>query len=61
MITLQYLDDMILEREKANDALREELTKYVGWCQMLDQSQVCFNRFRITFRYVEWCQIRDQS
>merc|ERR1711997_437698 len=36
----QYLDDMILEREKANDALREELTKYVGWCQMLDQSQV---------------------
>ena len=31
---------MILEREKANDALREELTKYVGWCQMLDQSQV---------------------
>merc|ERR1712037_827279 len=36
----QYLDDMILEREKANDTLREELTKYVGWCQMLDQSQV---------------------
>merc|ERR1712025_78777 len=36
----QYLDDMILEREKANDALREELAKYVGWCQMLDQSQV---------------------
>merc|ERR1711923_324132 len=36
----QYLDDMILEREKANDALREELTKYVGWCQILDQSQV---------------------
>ena len=39
-IIMQYLDDMILEREKANDALREELTKYVGWCQMLDQSQV---------------------
>ena len=37
---MQYLDDMILEREKANDALREELTKYVGWCQMLDLSQV---------------------
>ena len=37
---MQYLDDMILEREKANDALREELTKYVGWCQLLDQSQV---------------------
>merc|ERR1711935_415534 len=36
----QYLDDMILEREKANDALREELTKYVGWCQMLDQNKV---------------------
>ena len=40
MLIAQYLDDMILEREKANDALREELTKYVGWCQMLDQSQV---------------------
>jgi len=40
MRIVQYLDDMILEREKANDALREELTKYVGWCQMLDQSQV---------------------
>ena len=40
----QYLDDMILEREKANDALREELTKYVGWCQMLDQSQVGLHR-----------------
>ena len=40
IVIVQYLDDMILEREKANDALREELTKYVGWCQMLDQSQV---------------------
>ena len=37
---MQYLDDMILEREKANDRLREELNQYVGWCQMLDQNQV---------------------
>ena len=39
-LLLQYLDDMILEREKANDRLREELNQYVGWCQMLDQNQV---------------------
>ena len=43
IVIVQYLDDMILEREKANDALREELAKYVGWCQMLDQSQVTIN------------------
>ena len=53
---MQYLDDMILEREKANDALREELTKYVGWCQMLDQSQV-IGHFPITFKYVKGCYI----
>ena len=32
----QYLDDMILERERANEKLRDELLKYVGWCQELD-------------------------
>jgi len=36
----QYLDDMIAEREKANMYLREELEKYVGWCQQLDTNQV---------------------
>ena len=36
----QYLDDMIAEREKANDQLREEIVKYVGWCQMLDNNKV---------------------
>ena len=36
----QYLDDMIAEREKANDVLRDEMVKYVGWCQMLDQNKV---------------------
>ena len=36
----QYLDDMIAEREKANDLLRDEIIKYVGWCQMLDQNRV---------------------
>ena len=36
----QYLADMIAEREKANDLLRDEIIKYVGWCQMLDQNRV---------------------
>ena len=30
------VDDMILERERANEKLRDELLKYVGWCQELD-------------------------
>merc|ERR1712218_498365 len=36
----QYLDDLILERERANDKLRSELTKYVGWCAQIDQNSV---------------------
>ena len=36
----QYLDDMIAERDKANDTLRDEMAKYIGWCQMLDQNKV---------------------
>jgi len=36
----QYLDDMIAEREKANIYLKEELEKYVSWCQQLDGNQV---------------------
>jgi len=36
----QYLDDMISEREKANMVLREELQKYVSWCQELDSNQI---------------------
>ena len=36
----QYLDDPILERERANDKLRSELTKYVGWCSQIDQNNV---------------------
>merc|ERR1711963_128070 len=36
----QYLDDMIAERERANDLLRDEMTKYVSWCHMLDQNKV---------------------
>ena len=36
----QYLDDLILERERANDKLRSELTKYVGWCSQIDQNSV---------------------
>ena len=27
----QYLDDLILEREKANIVLREEILKYQAW------------------------------
>ena len=36
----QYLDDMIAEREKANDALREELMRYVSWCRELDMGRI---------------------
>ena len=36
----QYLDDLIAEREKANDQLRDEMTKYVAWCHQLDANQV---------------------
>merc|ERR1712025_427414 len=36
----QYLDDIIEQREKANDKLRDELAKYVSWCKMLDEKQV---------------------
>ena len=36
----QYLDKMIAEREKANDLLRDEMMKYVGWCQMMDTNTV---------------------
>ena len=34
----QYLDDLILEREKANNLLREELLVYYKWCQEMDAS-----------------------
>jgi len=49
----QYLDDMIAEREKANDQLRDELAKYVGWCQMLDQNNVpeCLQEFLSSEEY----------
>lgn len=36
----QYLDDMIAERERANLYLKEELQKYVSWCQQLDGNQI---------------------
>jgi len=36
----QYLDDLILEREKANEALREELIKYQKWCHELDKGRI---------------------
>merc|ERR1711910_142129 len=36
----QYLDDLILERERANDKLRSELTKYVEWCSQIDQNNI---------------------
>ena len=69
MRIVQYLDDMILEREKANDALREELTKYVGWCQMLDQSQVGLSLVGLCLgshggcltKYVGWRQVTLNS
>merc|ERR1712110_759714 len=36
----QYLDDLILERERANDKLRSELTKYVERCSQIDQNNI---------------------
>jgi len=36
----QYLDDMILERERANKALIQELEKYVSWCSELDMGRL---------------------
>ena len=36
----QYLDDLILERERANERLRGEMNKFVTWCAMLDQNNV---------------------
>ena len=36
----QYLDDLILERERANERLRGELSKFAGWCEMIDQNSV---------------------
>jgi hypothetical protein len=36
----QYLDDMILERERANVALRDELIKYQKWCHELDKGRI---------------------
>merc|ERR1711872_869065 len=43
----QYLDDMIAEREKANDLLRDELIMYVSWCKELDMGRIPegFDRF----------------
>merc|ERR1711923_571231 len=36
----QYLDDLILERERANERLRGEMSKFVEWCNMMDQNNV---------------------
>lgn len=36
----QYLDDLILERERANVALRDELIKYQKWCHELDKGRI---------------------
>merc|ERR1712043_97380 len=36
----QYLDDLILERERANVILRDELIKYQKWCHELDKGRI---------------------
>lgn len=36
----QYLDDLLLEREKANIKLREELVLYQKWCHELDKGRI---------------------
>lgn len=36
----QYLDDMIIERERANLVLRDELLRYQAWCHELDKGKI---------------------
>jgi len=36
----QYLDDLLLEREKANIKLREELMLYQKWCHEMDKGRI---------------------
>merc|ERR1712243_187137 len=36
----QYLDDMIAEREGANEKLRNEMMSLAGWCQELDMGRL---------------------
>nr|ACO12659.1 cAMP-responsive element-binding protein-like 2 [Lepeophtheirus salmonis] len=36
----QYLDDLILERDKANVSLREELYNYQKWCHEIDKGNI---------------------
>merc|ERR1712107_626511 len=36
----QYLDDLLLEREKANIELRDELIVYQKWCHELDKGRI---------------------
>merc|ERR1719340_292179 len=36
----QYLDDMIAERENANEKLRNEIMLMAGWCQELDMGRL---------------------
>jgi len=36
----QYLDDLILEREKANAVLRDELSRFQKWCHELDKGRI---------------------
>ena len=55
----QYLDNMIAERVKANDLLRDEMMKYVGWCQIMDKNTVPEGlQTYIHFQYDQSCTIR---
>merc|ERR1739846_234573 len=36
----QYLDDLLLEREKANIKLKDELLVYQKWCHELDKGRI---------------------
>merc|ERR1711899_424371 len=36
----QYLDDLLLEREKASLKLKEELLMYQKWCHELDKGRI---------------------
>lgn len=36
----QYLDDLLLERERANIKIRDELLKYQTWCHEIDLGRI---------------------
>ena len=40
LFSIDINSSYLVEREGANDKLRDELLKYVGWCQELDMGRL---------------------